>query len=466
MATAMETSSTGPAAPAATTSAALSSLDRLLPSTPLRLHPRLDLEIYASNYTGHARIIRLLFIAATCPDLRVDALRSAMHDLKKTLNTKLYEAVGEDLRVAAAAANVSRPEDRVDSAWVDATFRKAQNLFERLDTDLRGHRNTFIKESIRMGNTDLGDHFYDRGELSEAVKCYTRARDYCTTTKHMMQVCLSVIQVNMEASLWTTVSAYLAKGEAAAADPSCDALSQAKLAACRGLYLLHERQFNQAGKVFVDVSFDICGNFSEVIAAQDIAIFGALCGLATFDRAEIKSKLIDLPNFRQFLELVPEVRELIQAFYHSRYATVLTIMSSLHDDLAADIHLNPHVSALFALIRSRAMQQYASPFLSVDMSKMATAFKTTIADLEQELVALIIAGQISARIDSHNKVLYARQVDTRSATFHRALQFGEEYDYASKALLMRVALLKCGLGVNSKSKSGAGDVDREMHPRR
>ena len=38
------------------------------------------------------------------------------------------------------------------------------------------------------------------------------------------------------------------------------------------------------------------------------------------------------------------------------------------------------------------------------MSKMADAFNTTVLALEDELMQLILEGQINARIDSHNKV--------------------------------------------------------------
>lgn len=49
--------------------------------------------------------------------------------------------------------------------------------------------------------------------------------------------------------------------------------------------------------------------------------------------------------------------------------------------------------------------QYFSPYLSADMRKMAEAFNTSIGALEDELMQLILDGQIKARIDSHNKVI-------------------------------------------------------------
>jgi len=70
------------------------------------------------------------------------------------------------------------------------------------------------------------------------------------------------------------------------------------------------------------------------------------------------------------------------------------------------MYIAPHVNALYAQIRNRALIQYFSPYLSADMRKMAAAFNTTVLALEDELMQLILDGQIQARIDSHNKVLF------------------------------------------------------------
>lgn len=48
--------------------------------------------------------------------------------------------------------------------------------------------------------------------------------------------------------------------------------------------------------------------------------------------------------------------------------------------------------------------QYFSPYVSADMTKMAQAFNTTVAALEDELTQLILEGLVNARIDSHSKV--------------------------------------------------------------
>ena len=42
------------------------------------------------------------------------------------------------------------------------------------------------------------------------------------------------------------------------------------------------------------------------------------------------------------------------------------------------------------------------------MRKMAEAFNTSLALLENELMTLILDNQINARIDSHNKVIVTK----------------------------------------------------------
>ncbi len=118
------------------------------------------------------------------------------------------------------------------------------------------------------------------------------------------------------------------------------------------------------------------------------------------------------------------------------------------------------MNSIFEKIRCKAIVQYFSPFVSVNLNTMADALKTTVPALEKELSRLIMEGQISARIDSHNKarhslcvmsrplpdgsrqILYSRTTDQRSTTFEKSLQVGEECQRNTKAMLMRVNFMR------------------------
>ena len=72
---------------------------------------------------------------------------------------------------------------------------------------------------------------------------------------------------------------------------------------------------------------------------------------------------------------------------------------------------------------------------------MALCFNTTVPEIEKECVELIVKGMIKARIDSHNKILYARYVDERNNTFAKVLERGEEYIHETHGLILRSNIL-------------------------
>ena len=55
----------------------------------------------------------------------------------------------------------------------------------------------------------------------------------------------------------------------------------------------------------------------------------------------------------------------------------------LIDGLPLFLQQRSHVGALLATVRSKAIRQYVSPFLTVDLAKMADVFHTTVPLLEE-----------------------------------------------------------------------------------
>lgn len=93
---------------------------------------------------------------------------------------------------------------------------------------------------------------------------------------------------------------------------------------------------------------------------------------------------------------------------------------------------------------------------------MANAFQTDLGKLEEELAKLITESVISARIDSHNKRLVARQVEERNATFNRTNEIGNRFQVSTKALLLRVNLVRAGMTIKpNKGGEGGGGAKRK-----
>ncbi|KAG5833004.1 hypothetical protein ANANG_G00297260 [Anguilla anguilla] len=433
------------------------------------------------------RMERLQFIADHCPPLRVEALKMALSFVQRTFNVDVYEEIHRKLTEA------TREVQGVPDA------------LEKLDTDLKNYKGNSIKESIRRGHDDLGDHYLDCGDLSNALKCYSRARDYCTSAKHVINMCLNVIKVSVYLQNWSHVLSYVSKAEStpeiAEQRGERDSQNQAvltKLKCAAGLAELASRKYKQAAKCFLLASFDHC-DFPELLSPSNVAVYGGMCALATFDRQELQRNVISSSSFKLFLELEPQVRDIIFKFYESKYASCLKMLDDMKDNLLLDMYLAPHVRTLYTQIRNRALIQYFSPYVSADMNKMAAAFNTTVAALEDELTQLILEGLINARIDSHSKagpsaasycssitsppalshskaglstssysssitsppalshskILYARDVDQRSTTFEKSLQMGKEFQRRAKAMILRAAVLRNQVHVKSPPREGS-----------
>ncbi|TPX48081.1 hypothetical protein SeLEV6574_g02253 [Synchytrium endobioticum] len=410
-------------------------------------HTSFDLDAL-NSYAGHAKVERLIFIAERCPPLQIEAYRLAAQHLKAdSMNVARYVLVTNRLNEALSAKG--QPTVPVDSQWVDKTTKEAKLKTEKLEAELKNYKNNMIKESIRMGHNDLGDHYYNCGDASNALKCYSRTRDYVTTPKHIADMCMNVIRVSIELGNFAHVQSYVMKAESTPDVPDKNIL-MAKLKASSGLVNLDSQKFKRAAKYFLETSFELQYHYSEIISPNDIAVYGGLCALASFDRTELRTKVFENSDFKQYLELEPTVRELLYSFYNSKYTVCLEIMNRMKNDLQLDFYLSSHIDMLMANIRKKALIQYFSPFGSVDMNKMAAAFNTNIIKLEPEIAVLIQENAVQARIDSHNKVLRVKKTDQRTKIFEKSLEMGADYEKQTKYMLLRMRLIKSDLIVREE----------------
>jgi len=428
----------------------------------------IDIEQYALNYNGWNKILRLLFIAEHSQTLKIEALRNVLNYVKEqtyntSMYTKIYFTLQSTIEKQLGEKNVESIIGAIDQQWIEMKNKRAQLKLEKLDNDLKSFKSHSIKESIRRGHNDLGDHHMDMGDLHNALKCYIRSRDYCTNNNHVFTMCLNAIRVSIYLKNWSFVSSYVMKAEN---NPEYDPNSPiaTKLNSAMGLSILAGRKYEMAARSFLQCNFDHFNNdASEFISVNNVATYGALCALASFTRDQLYRLVITSNTFKLFLETEPQLREALQKFYDSKYANCLSILDDLKDNFLLDLYLAPHVKTLYTSIRNRALIQYFSPYISAEMNKMATAFNTNVKSLEEEVMRLILDGQIHARIDSHNKILYAKDIDPRTVTFEKAIQIGKECSLRSKALLLRQAVIKHGsINIRSHNHGYHGGSSRAM----
>lgn len=88
--------------------------------------------------------------------------------------------------------------------------------------------------------------------LQSAFKSYVRSRDYCTTAKHVINMCLSVIRCSVELGNFVHVNTYVAKGEQSP-EAAKETIIASKLKAAGGLASLDSKKYKVAAKKFSEV---------------------------------------------------------------------------------------------------------------------------------------------------------------------------------------------------------------------
>ena len=465
--------------------------------------PPVDLESIVSAYAPRAAVSRLLFVAEHSEDeaLGLEALRSAHDLLKQGEDTRSYAAVVE--KIAGRLGEAYALDDR----WIKEVDVRNAKRQEILDAELNGYKTNSIKESIRVGHNDLGDFHRARGDFQSAFKCYSRARDYCTTPRHVVQMCVNIVRVGVESENFAHVASYAARAEHAAGGggggaaaivhpPSAGASSSSPLAAtpphpgqqqqphpsaldasvaaslacASGLAALESRQYATAARKFSSLgaasALDLGGEgdaFAEMLAPADVALAGALCAIAALDRAEFLRRAsfdgADAAGFRACLDANPDARALVDDFRANKYRDVLERVETLRPAMRLDPHLHDHADALAASIRERAVVQYCAPYSQLDLRIMATKFGCDAEAMEREVAGLVAAEKIPARIDSRAKTLVKRKSDVRVATYHAALAAGREYRLGVKHALVRASLVAngCVIGGGGRGEDELGD---------
>ena len=331
-----------------------------------------------------------------------------------------------------------------------------------------------------MGYDDLGQHYHAVGDLTKSNKAYSTMRDYCTTNSHIVIMNMHLINVSVDQNSWFAAQNHVQRIRGSAGGhkyPEAEKNS-AKLSAAHGLASLAQSNYKDAAMEFLATDPRMSTaklddpsdeeSYNEVLTPNDVAIYGGLCALASMTREELQTKVLDNSDFRNYLELEPHIRRAISHFVSAKYSQCLSILDSYKADYLLDIYLQPHLSRLYADIRSKAIRQYFIPFSSATLAALAGAFNTDEPTIEFELTELIKSKELDARIDLVDRVLLAKQVDARRQVHADALSAAKEHERTAHLRILRMAMLNAGLDVKSPrdkanqftggSSNGGGDL--------
>ncbi|KAF8665046.1 hypothetical protein AX16_000658 [Volvariella volvacea WC 439] len=427
-------------------------------------HP-FELESFVQNYNGRTLVDRLIHIVATCPSLAFEAFNIAVTKIQELRDPNLYQTLVNAYEQLRSTEGVNTPPlteaQPLDPRWLDETMAKNQADKLKLEVELKTYANNMIKESIRMGHRDLAEFHRQLGDFSTALKHYTKSREFCATSQHVLDMCLSVLELLVENRNYSHIPTYVFKADAAldaaTSGPGAAAGAggkkrdqngiQTKLDFATALSYLGQANYEKAAAQFLKLGppKDLGDWIGKLIAPGDIAIYAVLCAMATYTRSQLKAQILENDAFGVYLEHEPYVRDLISSYMACNFKAVLELLTKYSTRHFLDLHLASHVSDLTHMIQNWAVILYFQPFSSIKLHRMATAFGWTVEEVERNVVNLIQSGKIKGRVDSQNKILQATQTDSRAELFARALRAATEMQASNRKLLLRMRLQQADL---------------------
>jgi COP9 signalosome complex subunit 1 len=255
-----------------------------------------------------------------------------------------------------------------------------------------------------MGNEDLGKHYESIGDLTKAMDAYSRMRPDISTPKHIADVGRHLAGVALQRREWAVVTAQVNK-MTGNQTPEDERHLQPYLKIVNGIALLGQEKYHDAALSFLQTDSVIHScSYNEVASANDVAIYGGLLALASMDRGDLQTQVLENTKFRTFLELEPHIRRAVTQFVNGRYSACLATLESYRPDCLLDIYLQRHIQTIYGEIRSKCIVQYLVPFSCVTLESMNEAFAAPGESIEKELVTMIRSGRLQARIDTIDKV--------------------------------------------------------------
>eukprot|EP01059_Diplonema_ambulator_P001842 TRINITY_DN11544_c0_g1_i1.p1 TRINITY_DN11544_c0_g1~~TRINITY_DN11544_c0_g1_i1.p1 ORF type:complete len:440 (+),score=109.02 TRINITY_DN11544_c0_g1_i1:61-1320(+) len=397
-----------------------------------------DVEQYISEYApGGVKIGRLLFIFehASSKEVQERAGLMALEELKVTYRTSCYtETVN---KMIAKGCDV-----KLDQKMVEGIDERAAQELMKLEQNFGVAKTGVNKEDSRTALKELGMHYYAKGCLQGAMKHFAKMRDYCTSPAHVIEMCVEVIRVGIEAQSWTIVNQHCSRAEQN--DAAKDKICLGKIRAAQALLFLESKKYKPAAAKLLEIPAELGDNFSEVIPGSSIVLYTGLLVCATYGRQEIKTNVLNNNTFRPFFDLNPLLFQAVKDLTNSNYRAGLQVLQNLRGTLEFDPVMQPHLDALYEAVTQRWFKQYTAPYTTIDLHRMASAFGYSTPAMEAKVAQLISEGHISARIDSDKKVLHSREDDTRGKTFREVISTGRTFVLNTEDQLRRMNMQQHG----------------------
>jgi len=291
-----------------------------------------------------------------------------------------------------------------------------------------------LEEKIKDAKENLGDieirdailakaDFFNRiGDKEPAVKCYEEAFEKTVGVGAKMDNILTVIRVAfffedkelMKKNI-DRAKAELVKGG--------DWERKNKLKVYEGIYLMINRQWKEAAKLFLNVMPTFTA--TELVEFKDFVFYTVLVSMASMDRPTMRSQLVSSPEVLSVIKETPDLQEFLESYFYCRYKVFNQKFVAVLEHVRADRYLTKHLKYFMRIMRLNAYRQFLASYRTVTLEAMASEFGVSAAFMDSELSSFISSGKLTCKVDKVGGVVESNEADSRSQVYVEIIKQGD-----------------------------------------
>eukprot|EP00128_Syssomonas_multiformis_P015475 Colp12_sorted_trinity150504_noHs@34987 len=163
----------------------------------------------------------------------------------------------------------------------------------------------------------------------------------------------------------------------------------------------------------------------EMFEYKQFVAYTVLCCLIELTRVDLKKKVVDSPEVLEVLHELPDVSNVLNAFYDCRYADFFQALARIEQTLKGDWLFSPHYRFYVREMRIRAYTQLLDSYNSVTIASMALSFGVSPDFIDRELSRFIAAGRLHCKIDKVGGIIETNRPDHKNAQYQNTIKQGD-----------------------------------------
>ena len=176
-----------------------------------------------------------------------------------------------------------------------------------------------------------------------------------------------------------------------------------RLKVYEGLYLILTKNFEQAGKNFLDALMTFTSY--ELFDFKTFVFYTAVINIISVDRKDLKEKIIDNSDVLSCINEIPHLQKFLNTFYEGEYAQFFQELFYIIQVLKKDFYLSKHYNYYINEIRIKTYSQFLQSYKTVTMDNMASVFGVSTNFIDRELSNFISQGRINAKLDKVSGII-------------------------------------------------------------